>query len=443
MVKAVCINKFRDKNGIIIGYSIRDAAGNIKEVEAAVLKKAIKSNRVQVVNLTLTSDNRLVNTSEKRQDQDKQINKGMTKTKQLYMQIQSNTRLALLEDYKFNMSYSDSDNRLHIKYKFCPSYGTDLTQNFFGNDDAEIELVITDRNNVYYVYSVTSNRMLLTTSDMLLVLNVLNITDKNIKKVETLEKSMEFLQGSFSSLCGSMEYINFTAQLRGKGNPEFDSDISKNLLKACFMELKYRALSRNPDLDVVYNSYLLRGQKGLGYEGIDGSFKSTTTSMEIATTYGRDGVILALKNVKLRDIINVQKVVTYDKDFIFYEHELLLRDYSKVTIGEQIGVLNGIPVYLATVEMPECKSRVSNIINAYTKVYGNNNQFYLIHHIIKYLSKIYEITSDFYGATIEGENGKISIEFDRDKNTVFLDGEDYTDRQTIIELYDSIIGVVE
>ena len=65
MIQVKCIKKFRDKNNHIYGYRIQDKKGNIRDIRAEKLKLAIKSNRLSVANLTLTSDNRLVDTSDK------------------------------------------------------------------------------------------------------------------------------------------------------------------------------------------------------------------------------------------------------------------------------------------------------------------------------------------------------------------------------------------
>lgn len=78
MITVKCIEKFRNTSGQIIGYRLQDINGQTQESSAANLKKAIRNNQVHVVNLTLTSDNRLVDTNEK-QLQSKALGKPMTK----------------------------------------------------------------------------------------------------------------------------------------------------------------------------------------------------------------------------------------------------------------------------------------------------------------------------------------------------------------------------
>ena len=65
MIQAKCIQKFRNKQNQIIGYRLQDLNGQIQDVTPDNLKNAIKNKQIHIVNLTLTSDNRLVDTTEK------------------------------------------------------------------------------------------------------------------------------------------------------------------------------------------------------------------------------------------------------------------------------------------------------------------------------------------------------------------------------------------
>ena len=60
MIQAKCIEKIRDKNNNIIGYKLIDKNKNEVAVKAERLKEVIKSGQLEVINLTLTSDNRLI-----------------------------------------------------------------------------------------------------------------------------------------------------------------------------------------------------------------------------------------------------------------------------------------------------------------------------------------------------------------------------------------------
>jgi len=64
MIQAKCIQKFRDKNNHIYGYRLIDINGQTQDVQPQNLKQAIASGQIHVVNLTLTTDGRLIDTSE-------------------------------------------------------------------------------------------------------------------------------------------------------------------------------------------------------------------------------------------------------------------------------------------------------------------------------------------------------------------------------------------
>lgn len=65
MIQAKCIQKFRDKQNKIYGYRLVDLNGQTQDVTPENLKRAIANKQINVVNLTLTSDYRLVDTNEK------------------------------------------------------------------------------------------------------------------------------------------------------------------------------------------------------------------------------------------------------------------------------------------------------------------------------------------------------------------------------------------
>ena len=65
MIQVKCIQKFRDERGRIYGYRLKDVNQQTQDVTPENLKNAIRNGKITVVNLKLTSDNRLVDTSEK------------------------------------------------------------------------------------------------------------------------------------------------------------------------------------------------------------------------------------------------------------------------------------------------------------------------------------------------------------------------------------------
>lgn len=65
MVEVKCIDKRRDKSNNIIAYKLVDTQGVAKILNPEELKKRIKANQLNVVNLTLTKDDRLIDKKEK------------------------------------------------------------------------------------------------------------------------------------------------------------------------------------------------------------------------------------------------------------------------------------------------------------------------------------------------------------------------------------------
>ena len=59
-VQAKCIQKIRDKNNNITGYVLQDCTGKQVTVSSKELKDAIVNKKIQIINLKLTVDNKLI-----------------------------------------------------------------------------------------------------------------------------------------------------------------------------------------------------------------------------------------------------------------------------------------------------------------------------------------------------------------------------------------------
>lgn len=60
MIQLKCSDKIKDNSGNIIGYSLIDYKGNTRRLRPDELKFAISIGYISVINLKLTSDNRLI-----------------------------------------------------------------------------------------------------------------------------------------------------------------------------------------------------------------------------------------------------------------------------------------------------------------------------------------------------------------------------------------------
>ena len=64
MIEATCIQKFRTVRNRIYCYRLQDNSGSFIDVKPDELKNAIRNKQIYVTNLTLTSDNRLIDSSQ-------------------------------------------------------------------------------------------------------------------------------------------------------------------------------------------------------------------------------------------------------------------------------------------------------------------------------------------------------------------------------------------
>lgn len=74
-IQAKYINKVRDKNNNIIGYTIMDGKGRTINIQSNELKQSIKLGKLELINLTLTKDNRLVDKGKQGNKSEKQVEK--------------------------------------------------------------------------------------------------------------------------------------------------------------------------------------------------------------------------------------------------------------------------------------------------------------------------------------------------------------------------------
>lgn len=69
------LEKYKNKNGKIVGYLLKDSQGNQMQIKQQDLKKQIKAGAIKVFNLTLTKDDRLVDGAAEKPKQEEISNK--------------------------------------------------------------------------------------------------------------------------------------------------------------------------------------------------------------------------------------------------------------------------------------------------------------------------------------------------------------------------------
>ena len=55
-----CIDILRDEKGTILVYTLQDENGNVQNLEKGMLKPMMRQGAIQVSNLKLTRDNRII-----------------------------------------------------------------------------------------------------------------------------------------------------------------------------------------------------------------------------------------------------------------------------------------------------------------------------------------------------------------------------------------------
>lgn len=89
MIKAKYLEKYKDNNGKIIAYLLEDTDGNRIKLNADYVKHQILKGTLDVINLTLTSDNRLID----KKVVNTAINDRTTKDKEMILKIMQKAKL--------------------------------------------------------------------------------------------------------------------------------------------------------------------------------------------------------------------------------------------------------------------------------------------------------------------------------------------------------------
>ena len=119
MLVAECLEKIRDEHGKIIKYTLKDENGCVKTVDADKLKWAIFDGGISVINLTLTSDNKLVDRFKKNTEHkklikyysDREIDAALIKAKMLGLPIKI---IHMPEGRGYIVSKSETDHLIFI-----------------------------------------------------------------------------------------------------------------------------------------------------------------------------------------------------------------------------------------------------------------------------------------------------------------------------------------
>lgn len=126
MLSMRCIDKYRDNNGNIVGYLLQPVdGGEVREVVANLLKQQIATHNIEVVNLKLTSDNRLISIPDqsKQFDDDELYKSDINKIKDILMSIYNHPK------YGEQLDYNDKElGAYSLKYALFNSNDPNLKE---------------------------------------------------------------------------------------------------------------------------------------------------------------------------------------------------------------------------------------------------------------------------------------------------------------------------
>lgn len=119
-LKVICTNKIRNKHGIIMGYNIKTPQGDYA-VQAQNVKNLIRERKINCLNLTLTSDNRLI---DKKIEDNRKTNKiteavqaqkePKVQSKPMYRQVISLEDLRLISKSIIDIAAGDKVKRVDL-----------------------------------------------------------------------------------------------------------------------------------------------------------------------------------------------------------------------------------------------------------------------------------------------------------------------------------------
>lgn len=157
-----CVDKFRDKNNKIIGYRLLDIYGKTHDTKADALKCAISKNLIRVTNLTLTSDNRLVDTKEK-QLQSKQLgtepqieldNSILKIAKELCHRCNYTLDKNSIDENSVTINKKNDKIETYVYIELSTNNNIEIT---IGSDDFNFEKTVNSTDAIYKINSLIDN----------------------------------------------------------------------------------------------------------------------------------------------------------------------------------------------------------------------------------------------------------------------------------------------
>lgn len=218
-----CIKKFRDKHNKIIGYRIATDNGQTQDVKAERLKEVMASGNLDVINLTLTKDGRLVDKTEKQPRSASVTTQSIGKAEECTDNTQQSEQLVINKEMK---AIEEICNRLGITYD---------------KDRTYIETDCKFPPCVEY----ESPEMQLTLDTVTIFISVYNNNHWDITL--DIDNGLEICENNFESNKNIIDSINYVKSIRDK----FNMYVSE--------------YKKNPDILCDIAGAYIRGAEGFAY----------------------------------------------------------------------------------------------------------------------------------------------------------------------------------
>ena len=324
MIQVKCIEKLRDKNNKIYGYKLQDLNQQTRNITSGILKDAIRRGEIDVVNLKLTADNKLID----RKEQDinnlkigKKQSQHVTKANQAKQAQQTKLERSIakaLIDLDLEVC-NMGDNYIETVEDICEIAGIEFNP-------------YKDNTGNEYIYSkaVKAYEKLIkdtTLVNSVLIRNINHYYDNS----DTLYKHLILYKVSDLSKHKILNAVNLVAgytNLLYKGNKitkEYKEKISKLLkrLRAVNLNVCYKACK----LSQTYKEYLdnnifiiSNDKKSIGEISLENSEEykigiyTSLVKLQTPLPNGVIGYLLGFNGARTKDVIEVRLFAVREKD---------------------------------------------------------------------------------------------------------------------------------
>lgn len=199
---------------------------------------------------------------------------------------------------------------------------------------------------------------------------------------------------------------NITAVLQGDTNIDEDCVI-ETFMDTLFMVMGYEIIQGTNTVSTP----LFRGDGRTvqQLECINNTFMSFSTLCSIAGKFaGKSGCVVFVESAPMKSLMDIHNIAVMGE-----EHEVLVNIGNEISILEEVGKIDGVPIYKAKLERAlNYKSTLKYIVNKYTKYINESLFFYTLCKLMMQIKDINQV--DFVCNDLTITNDDVWIKLDTD-----------------------------